>query len=86
MDTTGWRSERARLAALTRHHPEPDSAEEAERERLRANLRLARASRVVQELVAEAPPLTAEQRAHLAALLAAPGEPEEAVSSGGEVA
>lgn len=60
-----WQHERGRVASLTRSRP-PDDPELIE---ARRNLRAARASEYVQQLVASSPPLTQEQRSHLAALL-----------------
>lgn len=61
-----WTHERARLSALTRHRSadDPDVAD------ARRDLRAARAEDYIRKLVDEAPPLTAEQRARLATLLA----------------
>lgn len=60
-----WTSERAKLASITRHHPDDaDRIAEARRD-----LRAARLEDHVRDAVAAAPPLTAEQRRRLAALL-----------------
>jgi hypothetical protein len=57
--------EKARLAALTRHHPHGSDAVADARQRVRA----ARAEAEIRRLVLADPPLTIPQRAHLAALL-----------------
>jgi len=62
-----WTQERARLAAHKRHHPDADSGS------LVRNLAVARAEDYITRLVDSAPPLTDEQRAGLAALLAPSG-------------
>ncbi len=54
---------RGTLAATVRHHPDADTTE------LRSELAAARIAAYVEKVVAEAPPLTADQRARLAALL-----------------
>lgn len=54
---------RATLAAIARHHPDADLTE------LRTELRTATAAEYIRKLVDEAPPLSEEQRARLAALL-----------------
>lgn len=61
--TPEQRHERARVAALARHHPE-----------VRQQLKAAQAEQYVRELVDSWPPLTAEQRRRLAALLNGSGE------------
>jgi hypothetical protein len=58
------RRHRARLAILTRHHPNSPEVEQARRA-----LKFATAVQYVGELLAADPPLTAEQRVHLAKLL-----------------
>lgn len=63
--TTTWRSERARLAALTRHK-DPDDPEIGE---ARRDLRATRLEMHVRETVDAALPLTEEQRRRLAVLL-----------------
>lgn len=63
--STTWRSERARLAALTRHKS-PDDPQIGE---ARRDLRAARLEKIVRETVLAAPPLTDEQRRRLAVLL-----------------
>jgi hypothetical protein len=60
---TQWTTERARLAALERHHPDADHSEQ------RRDLRAARAADYIARVVAETPPLTPEQKLHLARLL-----------------
>ena len=62
--TPEQRRRRARLAALSRHHPERVEAE-------RRQLKAASAERYVRRLREDWPPLTVEQRAELAALLLA---------------
>jgi hypothetical protein len=57
--------ERARLAALTRHHPDGSNAVTEAQQRVRA----ARAEDVIRRLVLADPPLTTAQREHLAALI-----------------
>ncbi len=64
-----WTHERARIAALSRSRT-PDDPELLE---ARRNLRAARLHDHVAKVVAEAPPLTDEQRARIAALLQAGG-------------
>lgn len=63
-----WTSERARYASLSRSRPADDPDLLAARRDLRAE----RAAEYIKNLVDAAPPLTAEQRARLAALLAPP--------------
>ena len=60
-----WTSERARIASLTRSRPadDPDLVE------ARRNLKAIRLEEHVAKVVAEAPPLTSEQRDRIAALL-----------------
>ena len=58
-----WTSERARLAATKKHHPDADVS------LIRRDLRAARAEDYIRKLVATAPPLTASQRDVLAVLL-----------------
>lgn len=60
-----WTSERARVASLSRSRPadDPDLVD------ARRNLRAERLAAHIEKVVAEAPPLTAEQRDRLAALL-----------------
>lgn len=60
-----WTSDRARLAALIRDHPEDHDAIAVARRDLRA----ARAEAYVRELVDTFPPLTEAQRAKLALIL-----------------
>jgi hypothetical protein len=60
---------RARVAALTRHRPPGDPAViDAARD-----LKAARAEQYIERLLAETPPLTAEDKLHLTRLLTAPG-------------
>jgi aromatic ring hydroxylase len=64
-----WQHHRARLAALRRHHgPGADTAE------VERDLRAARAEQYVRQLVADEPPLTAEQRVRLVRLLTGAGD------------
>jgi hypothetical protein len=63
--TPSWRSERARYASLTRSRPADDP-----------DLRAARAEKYLARVVAEAPPLTAEQRDRLVVLLRGPASAE----------
>ncbi len=60
-----WTSERARVASLTRSRPADDPDLLAARQRLRTN----RLAEHVARVVAEAPPLTSEQRDRIAAAL-----------------
>ena len=59
---------RARLSALSRHRSQEDPAVTA----ARAELREAKAEQYIQRLLAETPPLTAEERLHLTRLLTEP--------------
>ncbi len=62
------RSARARVAALKRHHPDdPKTAEAA------AQFKADRLAEYIQRLVADAPPLSPEQRDRLALLLRGAG-------------
>lgn len=72
-----WTSERARVASLTRSRAADDPELVAARQRLRA----ARYELHVQKIIADAPPLTDEQRHRVAQLLA-----PHIVVGGGEVA
>ncbi len=64
-------SERARLAAIKRHHPDRlDLAADAKRNLAAANLEA-----YIKRIVAEAPPLTEDQRSRLALLLGGPVDP-----------
>jgi hypothetical protein len=64
------RRQRARLAAVTRHHPDqPELDADARRD-----LKAANAAHYVRDLVDTWPPLTAEQRGRLAALLTGAGD------------
>lgn len=56
---------RARLAVNTRHHPERDHAD------LKRDLAAAKLADYVARVVAEAPPLTDEQKHRIASLLGA---------------
>lgn len=60
-----WTSERARVASLSRSREadDPDLID------ARRNLKAARLNDYIQRVVAEAPPLTSDQRSRLAALL-----------------
>jgi len=78
-----WTSERARVASLTRSREPDDPDLLAARGALAAarhDLRAARAEDYLRRLVDGAPPLSAEQRTRLAALLLNPGaaSPERA--------
>lgn len=64
-----WTSERARVASLTRSRQSDDP----ELVEARRNLRALRLEEYVTRVVAEAPPLTDEQRERIAALLRAGG-------------
>lgn len=59
------RSARARLAAAKRHHPDDDKTHE-----LVAQFKTDRLAQHIQRVVDSAPPLSADQRARLSALLA----------------
>lgn len=61
-----WTAERARVASLTRSRTPDDPDLIDARRRLKAE----RLSDYIQRVVDDAPPLTNEQRTHLAALLA----------------
>jgi hypothetical protein len=60
-------SQQARVAALSRHHPDDPATEQAARE-----YRACRVEAHIRKLLAEAPPLSAERRARIAAILFAP--------------
>lgn len=60
-----WTAERARVASLTRSRPADDPDLLAARQRLRTD----RLAEHVARVVADAPPLTAEQRDRIAAAL-----------------
>lgn len=65
--TTSWRTERARIAGMSsRPNRPPDDPDLIE---ARRNLRALRLEEHVQKVLAEAPPLSEEQRNHIAALL-----------------
>lgn len=68
-----WTKIRSQIAIQSRHHPDLDTSE------LRRDLRAARAEEYIREVVAAAPPLTAEQRDRLAVLLR--GTPADAGSA-----
>ncbi len=75
-DPSSWTHHRARVAALSRDRapddPELVAAREAladARRRASTVLRAERLAKAINKTVAEAPPLTDEQRARLAALL-----------------
>lgn len=59
-----WTSERARVASLSRSR----EADDPDLINARRNLKAARLSDYIKRVVAEAPPLSAEQRSHLAGL------------------
>ena len=65
----GWTQERARVASLSRSRVPNDPDLVAARRDLRA----ARAEDYIKQVLAAAPPLTEEQRRHLAAILHSPG-------------
>ena len=68
---TSWRSERARIAGMSsRPNRAPDDPELIE---ARRNLRALRLEDHVKKVLAGAPPLSDEQREHIAALLRAGG-------------
>jgi len=73
-----WKHERARIASLSRSRPadDPDLLE------ARRNLRAIRLQEYVEKVVAEAPPLTDEQRHRIAQLLA----PNVVVGGGNDAA
>lgn len=60
-----WTAERARVASLTRSRKDDDPDLVA----ARINLKAARAEDYIRRVVAEAPPLTPEQRDRIASLL-----------------
>ncbi|WP_344054452.1 hypothetical protein [Microbacterium lacus] len=60
-----WTTERARVASLSRSR----SADDPDLIAARRDLRAARIEDYIQRVVATAPPLTADQRSRLAALL-----------------
>jgi hypothetical protein len=62
-----WTTKRARVAGLVRRGASPERIDEARRE-----LRAAVAEDYITDLVAQAPPLTPDQRARLAVLLLVP--------------
>ena len=64
-----WTSERARYASLSRSRP----ADDPELIEARRNMRALKLEEHVARVVAEAPPLTDEQRERIAALLRAGG-------------
>jgi hypothetical protein len=73
------RRRRARLAVTTRHHPDrPDLTLEDRR-----YFKAAAAERYIRKLVDTDPPLTGEQRTHLASLLTTGGDPGSPTGQGG---
>lgn len=62
-----WTQARARLAAAERHHPGADTSE------LRRQLRAERLAKAITTTLTASPPLTAQERCRLAALLLADG-------------
>lgn len=64
----GWTNSRAKVAALSRSR----SANDAELTKARRDLAAERLAEYVQRVVANAPPLTDEQRATIAGLLRRP--------------
>ena len=73
------RRRRARLAAITRHHPNRPDLTVDDRRYFKATA----AERYIRDLVDTDPPLTGDQRAHLAGLLAAGGDPDTPAGQGG---
>lgn len=67
-DPVSWTAERARVASLTRSRP----ADDPDLVNARRDLRAERLAEAIRKTVAEAPPLTDEQRARLASLLHTP--------------
>jgi len=65
--TPAEKTERARVAAMRRHHPNDPKTDE-----LAAAFKADRLAQHIQRIVDEAPPLTPEQRARLAVLLHGP--------------
>lgn len=65
VDPTDWRSPRGRVAALSRSR----TADDPDLQGARRDLRAARLADYITRTVAEAPPLTADQRDTLATLL-----------------
>lgn len=63
---SNWKSERGKVAALSRSR----SADDPDLAAARRNLKAARLEEYITRMVAAAPPLTAEQRLSLAAILA----------------
>lgn len=63
-----WRTQRARLASLTRHRAEGDP----EVQRAARDLAVTRLEDHIRRVVDQAPPLTEAQRSRLAVLLTAP--------------
>ena len=63
-----WTSDRARVASLTRSRPADDPELIAARESLKAS----RVDEYIRKVVADAPPLTPEQRDRLSVLLSSP--------------
>jgi hypothetical protein len=57
---------RQQIGGIRRHHPAADVSE------LQAQLRTAKAEHYIQQLLAETPPLSAEERLHLTRLLTEP--------------
>lgn len=71
MSSFSWTKERSRVALLSKtHSPDDPIVLEAKRD-----LRAARLAEYVEKIVAEAPPLTAEQRDRIAGLLRGSSEP-----------
>ena len=64
-----WTTDRARVASLTRSRPADDPELVAAREALKASA----VEKYIRKVVADAPPLTPEQRDRLSVLLSAPG-------------
>jgi hypothetical protein len=57
----------SKIAAIERHHPDTDTGE------LRRDMRAAQLAEYISRVVAEAPPLTEDQRNRIAALLRSGG-------------
>ena len=66
--TSNWRKTRSQIAVAVRQHPDADVTE------LRRQLKAERLAEHVKQVVDSAPPLTADQRARVAALLTGGGD------------
>lgn len=69
MGRTSWTTERARVASLSRSR----YADDPDLVAARARLKVERLAAHIERVVSEAPPLSADQRARLAALLTGGG-------------